>query len=126
MYVQSPHTTCFPPVPERSLLSSSPALRSVLGLGGCFLLAAVLFGIPAVAYAGWPPLTIGTVGGLIVNDKAEVLNDNNAAIENLYAVGELTCVQVLDTVHFSAGENSSWNIYSGRIAGLAAASSIGE
>ena len=41
-----------------------------------------------------------------------------------YAVGELTCVQVLDTVHFSAGENSSWNLYSGRIAGQAAAASL--
>lgn len=75
---------------------------------------------------GYDSMVYGTVGGLIVNEKAEVLNDNNTAIENLYAVGELTCVQVLDTVHFSAGENNSWNIYSGRIAGLAAASSIGE
>ena len=44
-------------------------------------------------------MVYGTAGGLIVNDKA----------------------QVLDTVHFSAGENLSWNVYSGRIAGTEAA-----
>lgn len=73
---------------------------------------------------GYDSMVYGTVGGLIVNKNAEVLNENDEVIENLYAVGELTCVQVLDTVHFSAGENSSWNLYSGRIAGQAAAASL--
>ena len=73
---------------------------------------------------GYDSMVYGTVGGLIVNEKAEVLDENDAAIDNLYAVGELTCVQVLDTVHFSAGENSSWNLYSGRIAGAEAAQTI--
>ena len=73
---------------------------------------------------GYDSMVYGTVGGLIVNENAEVLKDDDTVIENLYAVGELTCVQVLDTVHFSAGENSSWNLYSGRIAGQAAAASL--
>ena len=56
-------------------------------------------------------------GGLIVDKEARVLDENDAPISNLFAVGELTCVQALDVVHFSAGENISWNLYSGRIAG---------
>ena len=59
---------------------------------------------------GYDSMVYGTVGGLIVNENAEVLKDDDTVIENLYAVGELTCVQVLDTVHVSAGENSSWNL----------------
>ena len=66
-------------------------------------------------------MVYGTAGGLIVNDKAQVLDQDGNVIEHLYAAGELTCVQVLDTVHFSAGENLSWNVYSGRIAGTEAA-----
>ncbi len=74
--------------------------------------------------AGYDSMVYGTVGGLIVNENAEVLDEGGAVIDNLYAVGELTCVQIQDTVHFSAGENTSWNLYSGRIAGAAAAASL--
>ena len=41
-----------------------------------------------------------------------------ALIENVVF---LHLLQALDVVHFSAGENISWNIYSGRIAGAVAA-----
>ncbi len=73
---------------------------------------------------GYDSMVYGTVGGLIVNEKAEVLDESDSVIPNLYAAGELTCVQVLDTVHFSAGENNAWNVYSGRIAGEEAAKAI--
>ena len=73
---------------------------------------------------GYGQMVYGTVGGLIVNENAQVLDQDDVVIENLYAVGELTCVQVLDTYHFSAGENISWNLYSGRIAGTHAAEGL--
>ena len=73
---------------------------------------------------GYNSMVYGTVGGLIVDEEARVLDENDEPIENLFAVGELTCVQALDVVHFSAGENISWNIYSGRIAGAVAAGEL--
>ena len=73
---------------------------------------------------GYNSMVYGTVGGLIVNQEARVLDANDTPIENLFAVGELTCVQALDLVHFSAGENISWNIYSGRIAGQVSAAEL--
>ena len=73
---------------------------------------------------GYNSMVYGTAGGLIVNQEARVLDANDAPIENLFAVGELTCVQALDLVHFSAGENISWNIYSGRIAGQLSAAEL--
>lgn len=73
---------------------------------------------------GYNSMVYGTVGGLIVDKEARVLDENDAPIENLFAAGELTCVQALDVVHFSAGENISWNIYSGRIAGNTAAGEL--
>ena len=71
-------------------------------------------------------MVYGTIGGLIVNQEARVLDTNDTPIENLFAVGELTCVQALDLVHFSTGENISWNIYSGRIAGQVSAAELKE
>ena len=73
---------------------------------------------------GYNSMVYGTVGGLIVDQETRVLDEDDQPIDNLFAVGELTCVQALDVVHFSAGENLSWNIYSGRIAGSVAAGEI--
>ena len=73
---------------------------------------------------GYNSMVYGTVGGLIVDLETRVLDENDQPIDNLFAVGELTCVQALDVVHFSAGENLSWNIYSGRIAGSVAAGEL--
>lgn len=73
---------------------------------------------------GYNQQVYSTYGGLVVNDKAQVLNTDDEAIANLYAAGELTCVQIIDPDHFAGGENLSWNIYSGRIAGLEAASTM--
>lgn len=73
---------------------------------------------------GYNSMVYGTVGGLIVDQETRVLDENDEPIGNLFAVGELTCVQTLDLVHFSAGENISWNIYSGRIAGNVAAGEL--
>ena len=73
---------------------------------------------------GYNSMVYGTVGGLIVDLETRVLDENDTPIDNLFAVGELTCVQTLDVVHFSAGENISWNIYSGRIAGNVAAGEL--
>lgn len=65
-----------------------------------------------------------TIGGLVINQNSQVLNENNEVIPNLFAAGELTCVQALDPRHFSSGENNSWAIYTGRIAGKQAAASV--
>ena len=73
---------------------------------------------------GYDSMVYGTVGGLIVDQETRVLDEEDLPIDNLFAVGELTCVQALDVVHFSAGENLSWNIYSGRIAGSIAAGEL--
>lgn len=73
---------------------------------------------------GYNQAVYSTYGGLVVNENAEVLNEQDEAIANLYAAGELTCVQIIDPYHFAGGENLAWNLYSGRIAGQQAAESI--
>ena len=73
---------------------------------------------------GYNQQVYSTYGGLVVNENAEVLNTSDEVIENLYAVGELTCVQIIDPYHFVGGENLSWNIYSGRVAGNNAAAAL--
>jgi len=80
---------------------------------------------PMVVLEGFGQDVYSTYGGLVVNIDAEVLSENDEAIENLYAAGEISCVQIVDPDHFVGGENLSWNIYSGRIAGRNAAKTQG-
>lgn len=73
---------------------------------------------------GYNSMVYGTVGGLVTDAQAKVLDVNGEPIANLFAAGELTCEQALDVVHFSAGENLSWNLYTGKTAGAAAAGEL--
>ncbi len=76
---------------------------------------------PMVVLEGYGQDVYSTYGGLVVNENSEVLKESGEPIENLYAAGEISCVQIVDPDHFVGGENLSWNIYSGRIAGQNAA-----
>ncbi len=103
-----------------------PTSNQGFGITGTEFLGAQVAHADLPDMEGAGQMVFGTVGGLIVNENAQVLNQEDAVIENLYAVGELTCVQVLDAYHFSAGENISWNLYSGRIAGAHAAAMLNQ
>ena len=55
-----------PDAQEAVMLYDRPAPKKVLLLGVVFLLLAACLGVPAILLAGWRPLAVGAVGGLVV------------------------------------------------------------
>ena len=62
------------------------------------------------------PTIIGTIKGLKVNEKAQVLNAKNEAIPNLYATGELIIGNFVNNEYPTTGTVLSTCLYSGKIA----------
>ena len=72
------------------------------------------------------PATFGTAGGLRVNEKIEVLDDNGAPIPGLYA-GGMDSFAVLSGYTYDLsmpGELQGWAMVSGRLSGRNAAEYI--
>jgi fumarate reductase flavoprotein subunit len=69
-------------------------------------------------------LNMGTIAGLKVNTKMQVVNANDLAIPNLYAVGELIFGNYFNQRYPMSGTANTTAMSSGRIAGLDAAASI--
>lgn len=70
------------------------------------------------------PLFIGSIPGLKVNEKCEVLNAEGAPIENLYAAGELIFGNVFSNCYPASGTGVGTSCYTGTIAGKNAAGSL--
>lgn len=68
------------------------------------------------------PLTRKSLGGPMINNLAQVLNDNDEVIQGLYAAGELTGVAGINGSYGGSGTFLGPSVYLGRIAGKAAAS----
>ncbi len=63
-----------------------------------------------------------TMGGLVVNEQLEVMNQNNAVISGLYAAGEL--VGGVMGTDSPSGANNAWALTSGKFAAERAAKKI--
>ena len=59
------------------------------------------------------------MGGLVINEKMQVLNQNDEVITGLYAAGE-TCGQVMGD-DSPSGANNAWALTSGKLAAEAIA-----
>lgn len=67
------------------------------------------------------PATLGTIGGLIISENAEVLNEQGEAIEGLFAAGEIANSQFFYKEYPASGSSISISGTFGRIAGEQAA-----
>ena len=68
------------------------------------------------------PLTRKSLGGPVINDLAQVLNNNAEVIPGLYAAGELTGVAGINGSYGGSGTFLGPSVFLGRLAGSAAAS----
>ena len=66
------------------------------------------------------PATLGTIGGLLISEKAEVLDDEDNPIKNLYAAGEVANSQFFYKEYPTSGSSISITTTFGRIAGQSA------
>ncbi len=67
------------------------------------------------------PATLGTIGGLLISEKAEVLDVNGKPISGLYAAGEVANSQFLYKEYPASGTSIDVSCTFGRIAGANAA-----
>jgi len=72
------------------------------------------------------PLFIGSIPGLKVTGEAEVVNSADTVIENLYACGELTFGNIFSKFYPASGSGVSCAVYSGAVAGEAAAEALSK
>lgn len=63
------------------------------------------------------PTLIGSIPGLKVNDRAQVLNTDGKIIKNLYGAGELIMGNVFSEFYVASGTGVATAIYTGYIAG---------
>ncbi|HKV18973.1 MAG TPA: FAD-binding protein, partial [Mycobacterium sp.] len=68
------------------------------------------------------PADVGTCGGLITNEHAQVLNENDEVIDGLYATGNITAT-VMGRNYLGAGGSIANTMVFGYVAALHAASS---
>ncbi len=72
------------------------------------------------------PATLGTIGGLMISENAEVLDENDQPIAGLYAAGEVANSQFLYKEYPASGTSISISTTFGRIAGESAAKNAAE
>jgi predicted oxidoreductase len=72
------------------------------------------------------PMTRKNMGGPAINHNGQVLNSNRVAIPGLFAAGELTGVAGINGSYGGAGTFLGPSVYTGRIAGAAAAKKAGR
>ena len=72
------------------------------------------------------PTTIGSMGGLVTNAAAEVLNENDEVIPGLYAAGEVANSAFYYQEYPASGSSNCIGLTFGRIAGENAAAFIAE
>ena len=69
----------------------------------------------------------GTLGGVLINDRMEVMDDDHKVIPNLYCVGTDACTIYGDSYNYSIpGNTMGFCLNSGRIAGENAAEAVAE
>lgn len=62
------------------------------------------------------PLFIGSIPGLLVNEKSEVMTKSGEIVENLYACGELVFGNVFSKYYPASGSGVGFAVYTGAIA----------
>ena len=72
------------------------------------------------------PLTRKSMGGPAINQYGQVLNSRRSPIPGLYAAGELTGVAGINGSYGGAGTFLGPSVFTGRIAGAAAAAEVGN
>ena len=70
------------------------------------------------------PLFIGSIPGLLVNAKSEVMTKSGDTIENLYACGELVFGNVFSKFYPASGSGVGFAVYTGAIAAESAKEAI--
>jgi succinate dehydrogenase/fumarate reductase flavoprotein subunit len=70
------------------------------------------------------PLFIGSIPGLLVNAKSEVMTKSGDTIENLYACGELVFGNVFSKYYPASGTGVGFAVYTGAIAAESAKEAI--
>lgn len=78
---------------------------------------------PFYAFTGWPYRT-STIGGLVIDKDARVLDENNQPIPGLYSAGEVANYSFFHTVYSTCGSAVGHAILFGRIAGTNAAQEV--
>ncbi len=78
---------------------------------------------PFYAFAGWPFRT-STIGGVVINKDAQVLDENNEVIPGLYSAGEMANYSFFHAVYPTCGSAVGHAIIFGRIAGTNAAAEL--
>lgn len=71
-----------------------------------------------------PSVFLGTLGGIDINDRCEVLNESGKAIKGLYAAGSETSGAYGNSYVFFEGGTLGYAYGTGRIAGASAAAAI--
>lgn len=66
----------------------------------------------------------GTIGGLVINEHGQVLNESDEVIEGLYAVGEVASGQFMFKTYPGSGSAIAFYLGIGRIAGQHAVESL--
>ncbi|MDO4549456.1 MAG: FAD-dependent oxidoreductase [Clostridia bacterium] len=67
------------------------------------------------------PLTLSSIGGLVIDAECRILNENSEPIENLYGAGELVNSAIFYEKYSKSGMAVQFVITTGRIAGANAA-----
>ena len=75
---------------------------------------------PFIAAKTWP-LRTSTIGGLVIDKDAHVLDDNDQTIDGLYAAGEVANYSFFHSVYSTCGSAVGHAVIYGRIAGRNAA-----
>lgn len=85
--------------------------------------AEALDAVDAEEYYALPfkPITMGTFGGLKINEKAEVLREDNSTIRGLYAAGEVANGQLFSQYYPQSGNSIAMVFHFGRESGTNAA-----
>jgi len=78
---------------------------------------------PFYAFKGWPYRT-STIGGLVIDKEARVLDENGEPIPGLYSAGEVANYSFFHTVYSTCGSAVGHAILFGRIAGTNAAREV--
>ncbi|MEG1193180.1 MAG: FAD-binding protein, partial [Clostridia bacterium] len=83
---------------------------------------AFMLGIEAPYYvASATPVRVVTIGGLVINKDAEVLNEQAQAIPGLYAAGEVANASFYYNIYACCGSAVQHAVTFGRIGGINAA-----
>lgn len=84
-----------------------------------------VFEAPFYALGAVPTLN-GTIGGLLINENAQVLDTNGQPIENLYAGGDVASTSMFYNLYPASGSGVQFAVSSGRLAARSAVATLAD